>query len=448
MSEPQLQIRGEDAGTGGAAAGTAVAPVPDAVRAGPAESNAFAAIVWRALKRPLTVRIAMSWIVLLILLAVFAPFLANSRPFTIFISDFTQVSYNAAGEAIETLVPAHREFPLFAMLGKVDMILLAVFAGLVACLITMRLTRRISEPDMRGHARFRRMGAILGVTALIALLLGLFWSTPNDPRDFKRMVREGKASGAIFAPIRWGPADMEPLERGLTFQTPTRDHWLGTDGNGRDALARLLWGTRIVLGIGIIAEVIAVAIGITMGALMGYFVGKTDLLGMRLVEIFESMPTFFLILTFVAIYGRQIFIIMVIIGLTGWTGIARFVRAEFLRLRQLDYVQAAIAGGLPLRRVLFRHIMPNGLTPVIVSTTFGVAGTVMIESSLSFLGVGVEPPTPSWGSMLFEAGNPAETFRWWLAIAPGLLIFLTVFAYNILGEGLRDAIDPRTNKVR
>jgi peptide/nickel transport system permease protein len=139
--------------------------------------------------------------------------------------------------------------------------------------------------------------------------------------------------------------------------------------------------------------------------------------------------------------------IMVILGLTGWTGIARFVRAEFLSLRDRDFVQAAGALGLPLRRVLFRHMLPNGLTPVIVTLTFGVAGATMSESGLSFLGVGVEPPTPSWGSMLNEAGNPAETFRWWLAIAPGALIFITVFAYNIIGEGMRDATDPRMNKM-
>jgi peptide/nickel transport system permease protein len=137
----------------------------------------------------------------------------------------------------------------------------------------------------------------------------------------------------------------------------------------------------------------------------------------------------------------------VVIGLTSWTGIARFVRAEFLQLRNLDYVMAAKAMGLPLHRILFRHMLPNGLTPVIVTFTFGVALNVASESILSFLGIGVEPPTPSWGSMLNEAGNPAEIFRWWLAIAPGLMIFLTVFAYNTIGEGLRDAIDPKTNKM-
>ena len=181
--------------------------------------------------------------------------------------------------------------------------------------------------------------------------------------------------------------------------------------------------------------------------MMGYFSGKVDILGMRVLEIIEAIPLLFLLITFIALFGRQFFMIMVIIGVTGWTGIARFVRAEFLRIRGMDYVSAAQALGLPLRNILFRHMLPNGLTPVIVTFTFGVAGNIVSESILSFLGIGVEPPTSSWGAMLQEAGNPAETFRWWLALAPGLMIFLTVFAYNIIGEGLRDAIDPKTNKL-
>jgi peptide/nickel transport system permease protein len=180
---------------------------------------------------------------------------------------------------------------------------------------------------------------------------------------------------------------------------------------------------------------------------MGYFGGIVDILGNRFMEIIESVPTFFLIITFVAIFGRQLSIIMMILAFVGWTGMARFVRADFLRLRKSDFVQAAISGGLPLHSVLFRHILPNALTPVLVNVTFGIAGAITIESALSFLGLGVEPPTASWGSMLDEAGNPGSIFHFWLALAPGFMIFLTVFAYNIIGEGLRDAIDPKTNKM-
>jgi peptide/nickel transport system permease protein len=290
----------------------------------------------------------------------------------------------------------------------------------------------------------------LGVVAAALLVtggIGLFKRDFLDVRDYPALRRAGELKGATYAPLKWGYADQEPLEQGRTFERPTRDHWLGTDGNGRDALARVLWGTRIVLGIGIVSETIALVIGVIYGALMGYFVGKVDILGMRFVEVVEAIPQLFLLITFIALYGRSLIMLMVVIGLTSWTGIARFVRAEFLQLRNLDYVMAAKAMGLPLHRILFRHMLPNGLTPVIVTFTFGVALNVASESILSFLGIGVEPPTPSWGSMLNEAGNPAEIFRWWLAIAPGLMIFLTVFAYNTIGEGLRDAIDPKTNKM-
>lgn len=409
--------------------------------------KSFWDIVWRAFVRPLAVRVAIFWLILLVCFAVFAPFLANSRPFTIRIGETRAITYDGAKEIVQ-VIPPHREFPLFAALDRIDLILLVNFAALIVGWIILRRTRRIQHPDERFAARIKAIGIAAAMAACFSVVIGLCWTTKNDARDFRKMARQDQNASAIFPPIPWGYSDMEPLEQDRTFEGPSKDHWLGTDGNGRDALARLLWGTRIVLGIGVIAEGIALIIGITVGALMGYFVGKTDLLGMRLVETFESLPVFFLILTFVAIYGRQIFVIMIILGVTGWTGIARFVRAEFLRLRKLDYVQAAIASGLPVSRILFRHILPNGLTPVIVNLTFGIAGTVMLESSLSFLGVGVEPPTPSWGALLIEAGNPAETFRWWLAIAPGLMIFLTVFAYNIIGESFRDAIDPRTNKIQ
>ena len=184
--------------------------------------------------------------------------------------------------------------------------------------------------------------------------------------------------------------------------------------------------------------------GIVVGALTGYFGGIFDIILMRLVEMVESIPTFFLILTFVAVYGRHILDIMVIIGVTSWTGYARLLRAEFFRIRNLDYVLAAQGTGMPLWRVLFKHMLPNGVTPVLVSAGFGLAGAVTIEASLSYLGVGVQPPTASWGSMLNSAGNPATIFRWWQALGPGMLIFITVLAFNLFAESLRDAIDPTT----
>jgi len=185
-------------------------------------------------------------------------------------------------------------------------------------------------------------------------------------------------------------------------------------------------------------------IGIIIGGQMGYFSGKVDMLGMRLVEIFEAIPVLFLLLAFVAFFGRNIYIMMVIIGVTGWSGYARYIRAEFLKLRNQDYVQAAVASGLSLRSILFKHMLPNGIAPLLVAASFGVASAILAEATLSFLGLG-PVDAPSWGQMLNQAVK-SSTFNWWMAVFPGGAIFLTVFAYNLMGEALRDAIDPTMSK--
>lgn len=389
----------------------------------------FWSSVWRIFRRSWLNRIATAWIGLIVLLAVIVPFVANNAPYTV-------------------VIDGQRYYPLFRNLTRADWIVLCfAAAALIYALVHWFLGR---GPRDLASLRTLRLISFLLLAALASSAsvgVALLHHDYLDTRDYHALAREGRLQNALFAPLRWGYADAEPLEANRVWGYPGHNHYLGTDGNGRDVLARLLWSARIVLGIGLISEIIALVVGVIYGAIMGYFVGKVDIFGMRFVEIVEAVPTLFLLITFVAIYGRNVFMLMVIIGLTSWTGIARFVRAEFLRIRNLDYVTAAKATGLPLWSILFRHMLPNGLTPVIVTFTFGVATAVISESILSFLGIGVEPPTPSWGSMLNEAGNPAETFRWWLAIAPGLLIFLTVFAYNIIGEGLRDAIDPRMNGV-
>lgn len=178
---------------------------------------------------------------------------------------------------------------------------------------------------------------------------------------------------------------------------------------------------------------------------MGFFSGPVDLLGMRIVEIFGAIPTLLLLLCFVAFFEPNLYVMMAIIGVTGWEGYATFIRAEFLKLRNQDFVQAAIAAGLPLRSVLFRHMLPNGMTPVLVSASFGIASAILAESTLSFLGIGLVSES-SWGKLLNQALGAGGGFYWWIAIYPGLAIFLTVFAYNLIGEALRDALDPRLLK--
>lgn len=222
---------------------------------------------------------------------------------------------------------------------------------------------------------------------------------------------------------------------------------MGTEVNGADILSNMIHACRIAMSIGFISTGIAVTIGIIVGGLMGYFAGIVDLLGMRLVEIFGAIPTIYLLLTFVAYYDRNLYLIMGIIGLTGWVGDARFIRAEFLKLRKQDFVQAAIASGLPLRSVLFRHLLPNAVAPLLVSASFGIAAAILAESTLSFLGLGLVDE-PSWGRLLNMARGAGGGFHYWLALFPGLAIFLTVLAYNLVGEAFRDALDPKLRGAR
>jgi len=225
--------------------------------------------------------------------------------------------------------------------------------------------------------------------------------------------------------------------------TPNPRHWLGTDDRGRDVLARLIWGTRISISIGFVAVSIYVTIGIIVGAIAGYYGGWVDVWAQRLIEVMMCFPVFFLVLALIAFLPPSIYNIMVVIGITGWTGVARLIRGEFLKLREGDFAVAARATGLSSRRVMFRHLLPNALAPVLVSATFGVAGAILTESGLSFLGFGVQPPTASWGELLNQSQRLAASGIWWLVVFPGLAIFLTVTAFNLVGEGLRDAMDPR-----
>lgn len=223
---------------------------------------------------------------------------------------------------------------------------------------------------------------------------------------------------------------------------PSVSHPFGTDEEGRDVLSRMIYGTRISLSVGFVAVGLYVAIGIFLGALAGYFGGWIDLAISRAVEIMICFPTFFLILAVLAFIGPSLVNIMIVIGLTSWPGIARLVRGEFLKLRKQDFVLAGRVSGAGTGRLIFLHILPNSLAPVLVSATFGVASAILVESSLSFLGFGVQPPTPSWGEILSQSRDFMD-IAWWLALFPGVAIFVSITAYNLVGEGLRDAIDPR-----
>lgn len=257
--------------------------------------------------------------------------------------------------------------------------------------------------------------------------------------NFDRWKPTKPGEMSVRPPVAFGPTRQD---LGRVLEAPSAVHWLGTDDRGRDVLSRVVHGTRIAMLVGIVAVGISVVIGVVLGALAGYYQGWVDVVVMRLIEVMLVLPTFFLIITVMAFLPPSIYNIMAVIGLTGWTGIARLVRGEFLKQRQQDYAVAARATGLRDIRVIFRHILPNALSPVFVSVTFGIAGAVLTESGLSFLGFGIQPPTASWGELLKQAKVHVD-FAWWLVVFPGLAIFITVTAFNLVGEGLRDAMDPR-----
>jgi len=223
---------------------------------------------------------------------------------------------------------------------------------------------------------------------------------------------------------------------------PSAEHWLGTDEIGRDIAARAIHGTAIALKVGFVAMGIATVIGLLVGSIAGYFGRKIDLVISRIIEIVQCFPTFFLILAIIAWLEPNIMNVMIVIGLTRWTGIARYTRGEFMRLKESDFVMAARAIGASPARIMFRQVLPNSLAPVMVSVTFGIAGAIMIEAGLSWLGFGVQAPTPSWGSMLRGAYESLRIAPH-MVLPPCVAIFLAVLAYNLIGDAFRDAIDPR-----
>ena len=387
--------------------------------------TSYGQMVWREFFKSRLNTACMIFIIFLFAAAVLAPFLANDKPFVI-------------------RIDGGLHFPLFGDLQPNDYcVFLAAIVGFCQLLLVLRNHRRV-EPSIRGRVFWRQVSinTVIMVTGII--LIFIFVPRRLNATDYKSMVASGRATSAYFAPVPYGYARTDLKSR---EQPPGREHWLGTDDVGSDVLCRLIHGSRISLSVGFVAVGLSTVIGIIIGAILGYFGGKVDFLGMRVVEIMMAIPTFFLIITIVAFFPRSLFNIMIVIGITSWTEDARFIRAEFFRLRNQDFVQAAVSLGLPLRSILFRHMLPNGIAPVLVNATFGIAGAIFIEAALSFLGFGVAPPMPSWGQMLSLGVSTTGRFLWWLTLFPGMAIFFTVLTYNLVGEALRDAIDPRLRKA-
>ena len=385
-------------------------------------NSGYAANILRRAFSQWGAKFGLIWICILTFIAVFSPFIANSHPWLL--------SEKGVWSS-----------PLLIYLTAADITLVAIFVTSVILII--------KKPPMSVF-----VSVLLGALLFAGTISSIFISPPQltTYEQYREKNLIDKYDWVIWAPIPYSAKDYfreqgdtgleAPLKTNLAEQQ--RTHLFGTDENGADVLSRMIHASRIALGIGFVATGIALVIGVIIGGLMGFFSGKLDMLGMRLVEIFEAIPQLFLLLTFVAFFGSSLYIMMVIIGLTSWSGYARYIRAEFLKLRQQDFVLSAIACGLPLRSILFRHMLPNGIAPLLVGVSFGVASAILAEATLSFLGLGIVDD-PSWGQMLNQAVQ-ASTFNWWMAVFPGGAIFLTVFAYNLMGESLRDAIDPQINK--
>ena len=246
---------------------------------------------------------------------------------------------------------------------------------------------------------------------------------------------------AVAAPLV-APHDPHKLDIKRILEPPSARHWLGTDQVGRDVLSRMLYGARVSLAVGFVSVGIAAAIGIALGAAAGYHGGTVDGAVMRLVDLMLVFPRFFLLLAVLAFLKPSIWTIMVVIGLTGWMGVARLVRAEFLALKEREFVIWSQSVGASALRIIWRHILPNAMAPVLVAMTLGIPAAILTESGLSFLGLGVRPPYATWGNILND-GKEVIELAWWLSVYPGLAILVTVLSYNLLGEGIRDALDPR-----
>jgi peptide/nickel transport system permease protein len=251
---------------------------------------------------------------------------------------------------------------------------------------------------------------------------------------------------AIFAP-QIAPYDPNKFDAVSMVDTPTREHLLGLDQVGRDVLSRVIYASRISLSVGVVAVGIYVVIGTVLGSIAGYYGGGVDIVLTRIADMFLSFPQIMLILVIVSMIGPSIWNIMAVLGLLGWPPIFRIVRGQFLTLRELDFVQAGRGMGATDARLIFRHILPNSMGPILVAATFGTATAILTEAALSYLGLGVQPPAASWGNLLIQAQSTTVIEKQpWLWVPPGMLIFISVLAINFVGDGLRDALDPRLKR--
>jgi peptide/nickel transport system permease protein len=471
---------------------------------GAREARGFWADAWsQVIRRPGAVG-GLCWIGLVLFFAVFSPILASGHPLILRELDssnnITAVSspllrHLNAGDVLlligGVLGPLWILLPLPIPRSQRGGMMIASFvqAGLIVVggMIVVGLTsgRDVSEAvrEMRSQPWFvptaagmlglvlslpflllpttrtlwARAGMVVLVGVVAAAAVGARWHMPLERFDYRQREAAGQVQ-ATYTLVPFSPTQASMAwflkEPGTSLREaegrqagPDARFALGSDILGQDVLAQMMHASRLSISIGLVSTSIALVIGITIGAMMGYFGGWVDLLLYRVVEVFMAIPVLFLLIVAAAVLPRNTYVMMAIIGCVSWTGAARFVRAEFYKLRNQDFVQSARAVGLPLPSILFKHMLPNGVTPVLVDASFAIAAAILAEAILSYLGLG-PPGQPSWGRLLSGATSEVGAFVWWLAIFPGFAIFLTVLSYNLIGEALRDAIDPKLKKAR
>jgi peptide/nickel transport system permease protein len=383
-----------------------------------AASRSYGSIVWRQLSRRPSARVSLAVILLLALAAVLAPFIAGEVP----------IRWVEKGEV---------SWPIFRYLDNLE------YAGMLASVLAILLpvtTRLVRTRAERAAGSPLVWAVLIHAVILGAVLLALHEFRKPELRYGFYLERAAQAESAWFPLIptpRYPGYDSLPLRD----QPPTWQHPLGTDRMGQDVLLLILYGARTAMTIGFVAVGIGSGIGVALGAVSGYFGGWVDLLLMRITEIFMFIPRIVLIIIILAVKPSglpDLWSVVAVLGLTGWTDPYRYMRAELLRIRGEDYMTAARALGIPTWRLLLRHAVPNGMAPILVGATFGIAGAVFLEASLAFLNL---VQTPSWGELLNDGRQHLGT--WWAWGSAGAAIFITVLVYNLLGEAVRDAIDPK-----
>ena len=382
-----------------------------------AEQQSVARRIWESLKCDPMAIIGLSAITLIIFSAVFAPVLANGKPLLV------HMSGSWSSPALRALLSP--ESPELAVEKTFNFLML-----LVPCAL------------LTGFP-YKRRWKLIGALAILLAIPFAVTGSRIDKTDWRTISTSMKGSDfALFAPVKYGPFDTV----GKPYEKSTKEHIFGCDQVGRDVFARMIYGARVSLAVGFAATAISLILGTFIGIISGYLGGRFDLIVMRIVEIVICFPTFLLLLILMAImldYGfrQSILLVIAVIGLTGWTGLCRLVRGETLKQRALPYIMSCEALGLPTSRILWVHLLPNVSGPIFVSFTFEVAGAILAESGLSFLGFGVQDPTASWGELLRQAYPDPVTY-WHLTLWPGLAIFVAVCSFNFLGESVRKAITP------